>query len=57
MLQFIDQQRTCYSVKQLCQVLGVVSSRYYAWRLAQANGAVRKQEPAWETKMVTIFDD
>ena len=56
MLQFIDQQRTCYPVKQLCQVLGVVSSRYYAWRLAQANGAVRKQEPAWETKMVAVFD-
>ena len=57
MLQFIDQQRIQYSVKRLCQVLGVVSSRYYAWRLAQTTGAVGKPEPAWETKMVTLFDD
>ena len=57
MLQFMDQQRIHYSVKRLCQVLGVVSSRYYAWRLAQTTGAVGKPEPAWETKMVTLFDD
>ena len=57
MLQFIDQQRDFHPVKQLCQVLGVVSSRYYAWRLAQTTGAVGKPVPAWETKMVTIFDD
>ena len=55
-LQFIDQQRTCHPVKQLCQVLGVVPSRYYAWRLAQGNGMVGPQEPAWETEMVAVFD-
>ena len=55
-LHFIDQQRTCYPVKQLCQVLGVVSSRYYAWRVAQVKGAVEKPAPAWETEMVAVFD-
>ena len=37
-------------------MLGVVSSCCYAWRVAQVNGAVGKQAPAWETKMVAIFD-
>ena len=31
-LHFIDQQRVHYAVQQLCQVLDVVPSRYYAWR-------------------------
>ena len=55
-LQFIDQQRLEHPIQQLCQVLGVVPSRYYAWRLAQVNGMVGKQEPAWETEMVAVFD-
>ena len=55
-LQFPDQQRIFHSIQQLCQVLGVVPSRYYAWRHMQGNGAVDPQEPAWKTKMVTIFD-
>ena len=55
-LQFIDQQRTHHTVQQLCQMLGVIPSRYYAWRLAQVSGAVGKPEPAWETEMVTVFD-
>jgi len=29
-LQFIDQQRASHPIQQLCQVLGVVPSRYYA---------------------------
>ena len=29
-LQFIDQQRPFHPVQQLCQVLGVAPSRYYA---------------------------
>ena len=52
----MDQQRIYYPVKQLCQALGVVSSRYYAWRVAQVNGAVDPPEPTWETKMVAVFD-
>ena len=56
-LPFIDQQRIYYPVQQLCQVLGVVPSRYYAWRLAQGSEAVDPPEPAWETEMVAIFDD
>ena len=56
-LPFIDQQRINHPVQQLCQVLGVVPSRYYAWRLAQGSEAVDPPEPAWETEMVAIFDD
>ena len=39
-LHFIDQQRVQYPVQQLCRMLGVVPSRYYAWRHASAVGAV-----------------
>ena len=42
-LHFIDQQRSFHPVQQLCQVLGVVPSRYYAWRLAQAAGATNER--------------
>ena len=55
-LEFIDQQQPRHSVQQLCQVLGVVPSRYCAWRLAQGSGAVGPPEPAWETEMVAVFD-
>ena len=55
-LPFIDQQRINHPVQQLCQVLGVVPSRYYAWRLAQGSEAVDPPKPAWETEMVAIFD-
>ena len=55
-LEFIDQQRPGHPVQQLCQVLGVVPSRYYAKRLAQVAGAAGKVEPAWETEMVAVFD-
>ncbi|WP_210522210.1 hypothetical protein [Hymenobacter terricola] len=34
-LRFMDQQRFHYSIQQLCQVLGVVPSRYDAWRHMQ----------------------
>lgn len=52
-LQFIDQQRIQYSVQQLCHVLAVVPSRYYAW----CQRAKTLAEPAWETAMVDVFDD
>ena len=52
-MPFIDQQRVHYAVQQLCQVLDVVPSRYYAWRHRQAAGA---SEPAWETEMLAVFD-
>ena len=55
-LHFINQQRTFHPVQQLCQVLGVVLSRYYAWRLMQAAGAAGTSEPAWGTEMVAVFD-
>ena len=53
-LQFIDEQRPFYPVQQLCQVLDVVPSRFYPWRLTQA--AAGKAELAWETEMVVVFD-
>ena len=56
-LQFIDQQRSFHPVQQLCQVLEVVPSRYYAWRHTQAARAVRTAEPAWETEMVAVFEE
>ena len=56
-LQFIDLQRAFHPVQQLCQVLGVVPSRYYAWRHRPAAGVVERAEPAWETEMVVVFDD
>ena len=52
-MHFIDQQRVYYAVQQLCQVLDVVPSRYYAWRHRQAAGA---SEPTWETEMLAVFD-
>ena len=52
-LQFFSSQRATYSIRQFCQVLGVVPSRYYAWR----HGAVKKMESARETAMVAAFDD
>ena len=55
-LHFIDQQRVHYSVEQLCRVLGVAPSRYYAWRHASAAGAVGTTQPAWETEMLAVFD-
>ena len=39
LLPFIDQQRVHHSAQQLCQVLGVVPSRHYAWRQRPATGA------------------
>jgi len=55
-LQFIDQQRVHYPVRQLCQVLRIVPSHYYGWRHAQASRAAGTSEPAWETEMVAVFD-
>ena len=55
-LPFIEQQRIHHSVQQLCQVLNVVPSRYYAWRHRQAAGAEGTREPAWETEMLAVFD-
>ena len=56
MLQFIDQQRVNYPVRQICQVLDVVPSHYYDWRHVQAVGAVGTTEPVWETEMAAVFD-
>ena len=56
-LPFIDQQRNFHFILQLCQVLDVVLSRYYAGRHRSVAGVVERAEPAWETEMVAVFDD
>ena len=40
---------------RLCQVLGVVPSRYYAWQQSQrrATGAA---PPTWEMALVALFE-
>ena len=55
-LHFIDQQWVHYAIQQLCQLLGVVPSRYYAWRHASTAGDVGTTEPVWETEMLVVFD-
>ena len=52
-MHFIDQQRIHYAAQQLCQVLDVVPSRYYAWRHRKAVGA---SAPAWGTEILAVFD-
>ena len=56
-LQFMDQQRLHYSVQVRCQALGVVPSRYYAWRKGVTAGVVAPAEPAWETALLDVFDN
>ena len=55
-LQFIDHQCLHCLVQLLCQTLGVLPSRYYAWRKGAAVGAVAPAEPVWETALVDVFD-
>ena len=52
--RFIEAQREHYSVRLLCQVLGVVVSSYYAWQQAQRQ-AVDQGAPAWEMALVKVF--
>lgn len=52
--RFIDQHRTSYPVRRLCQVLHVAPSRYYAWQQRQQQ-AFRPQERAWEVALDQTF--
>ena len=49
--RFIAAERGHYPVRRLCQVLGVPTSRYYAWQTGQQR-AMDPQTPAWETALV-----
>ena len=49
--RFIDTQRSQHPVRQLCQVLDVPASGYYAWRTRQQPAI----GPAWETALVKVF--
>ena len=52
--RFIAAEQAAFPVRRLCQVLGVVPSRYYAWQQSQrrATGAA---PPTWETALVALF--
>ena len=52
--RFLEAQRGAYSVRLLCQVLGVPASGYYVWQQTQQH-VVAQGEPAWETALVKIF--
>ena len=41
-------------MRRLCQVLGVPTSGYYAWKTRQQR-AVAEQTPAWQTALVKAF--
>ena len=53
--RFIAAEQAAFPVRRLCQVLGVVPSRYYAWQQSQrrATGAA---PPTWETALVALFE-
>lgn len=50
--RFIRAQTPYYSVRQLCQALGVGVASYYRWR---HTGAVRSCVPAWEKELCQVF--
>ena len=52
--RFIEAQRAAYSVRLLCQVLGVPTSGYYAWQQAHQQ-AITHGELAWETALMKVF--
>ena len=52
--RFIATERSHYPVRQLCQVLGVPASGFYAWQQGRQR-AVGSASPAWETALVKIF--
>jgi transposase-like protein len=48
--RFRERQRGYYPVRELCQVLGVAPSTYYAWRQRRQRPA-----PAWERAVCRAF--
>ncbi|NML65976.1 transposase [Hymenobacter sp. RP-2-7] len=46
--QFIDQQRSGYSVKLLCRILNVSSARYYTWRKQQRPALTQPVAEPWK---------
>ncbi|SDY98714.1 Transposase InsO and inactivated derivatives [Hymenobacter psychrophilus] len=56
--RFIDMERAQHPVRQLCHVLGVPASGYYAWRARKQPAlwpATGPATPAWETVLVKVF--
>ncbi|WP_245897057.1 hypothetical protein [Hymenobacter nivis] len=49
--RFIDAERGHNPVRQLCQVLGVPASGYYAWHQGRLR-VMEKEMPAWGTALV-----
>jgi len=52
--RFIATERGHYPVRQLCPLLGVPASGYYAWQTGQQR-EVDQQTPARATTLVTAF--
>ncbi|WP_310393801.1 IS3 family transposase [Hymenobacter sp.] len=52
--RFIAAERGHYPVRQLCQVLGVPPSSFYAWQQGQQQAA-ESELPAWEKALVKVF--
>ena len=52
--RFIAAERGHYCVRQLCQVLSVPASGFYAWQQGQQQ-AEKNESPAWETALVKVF--
>ena len=53
--RFIAAERGHYPVRQLCQVLGVPVSGFYAWQAAQQQAVAGPRTPVWETALVQVF--
>lgn len=52
--RFIEAQRDHYPVRQLCQVLEVPASGYYAWQQAKQQ-LISAEAPDWEETLVKVF--
>lgn len=52
--RFIAAERGHHPVRQLCQVLSVPASGFYAWQQGQQR-AVGSEAPAWETALAKVF--
>jgi putative transposase len=53
--QFIDQQRSSYSVRLLCRLLGVTPGCYYAWAAQRASLPISAREVTWKSPLVQVF--